>query len=342
MARFRTVDVRIWIDHKFGQLSDDGQLAFLFLLTHPDMTALGAMRGTWAGLAAERGWTLARWTRAIAPAVASGMVEVNAQAAYVGLPNFLRYNAPAGPNSVKIAWSSALDLIPECPERRRLAQRCLAYLERRSPGFRANLQTTLKVFQDAIRDAMRDGIEDGMSDGKSDASPIQEQEQELLRTTSLSLEKIKTKRSTSPTSSAHPIPGKRNRVLSVGASHQNPKRTGVSPFSPQDLVALWNRIVRTSEVRKLTEKRARKARRRLADHPDPGWWQAVFERVRDTPFLRAENPRGWRVTLDWLLANDTNAVKVSEGAYDGRVLGDAGASPDLTTYRDRPEGGGSA
>ena len=127
MARYRKIDSRMWNDEKVRTFSDDGKLSFLFLLTHPAMTAVGAMRATLPGLAAELSWPEKRFRTAIAPAIQLGMVEVNEVAAYVALPNFLRYNEPQGPNSVK-AWTTALEAIPECAEKARLLARCQRYL----------------------------------------------------------------------------------------------------------------------------------------------------------------------------------------------------------------------
>jgi hypothetical protein len=42
MGRYRKIDTRIWNDAKFRELSERGQLEFLFGLTHPNMTMLGA------------------------------------------------------------------------------------------------------------------------------------------------------------------------------------------------------------------------------------------------------------------------------------------------------------
>ncbi len=44
MGRYRKVETRIWNDATFRSLSDDGKLLFLFVLTHPSQTSLGAMR----------------------------------------------------------------------------------------------------------------------------------------------------------------------------------------------------------------------------------------------------------------------------------------------------------
>jgi hypothetical protein len=113
MAKYRKVDPRIWNDLKFRSLSDDGKLAFLFLLTHPQMTAIGAMRGTIPGLAAELGWSAAKSEKAFGEAFLKGMAKHDPNASFLWLPNFLKYNRPESPNVVK-AWVSALDLLPEC------------------------------------------------------------------------------------------------------------------------------------------------------------------------------------------------------------------------------------
>lgn len=64
MAKYRKVDPRIWNDGKFMDLSDSGKLALFFVLTHPNMTAVGAMRHTIPGLAAELGWTSEAFAKA--------------------------------------------------------------------------------------------------------------------------------------------------------------------------------------------------------------------------------------------------------------------------------------
>ena len=113
MARYRKIDPRIWNDAKFRELSDNGKLVFFMLLTHPNMTALGAMRATLAGLAEELGWDAKAFQEAFRDVLSKGMAEHDSKACLVALPNFLKYNPPESPNVVK-AWLSALDLLPEC------------------------------------------------------------------------------------------------------------------------------------------------------------------------------------------------------------------------------------
>jgi hypothetical protein len=114
MSRYCKVDPRIWNDQKFRKLNDQGKIAFFFLLTHPHMTAIGAMRAMIAGLAAELGWTTDAMQDAIRDAIRHGMVVA------------------------KKAWPAALELLPECPEKRDLAIRCKKVLQEIGPNFFAN------------------------------------------------------------------------------------------------------------------------------------------------------------------------------------------------------------
>src|SRR5581483_167066 len=138
MARYRKVDSRIWNDAKFRGLSNDGKLVFFLLLTHPHMTALGAMRATREGLAAEMGWQAEAFREAFLEVFQKGMVEYDEKACLMALPNFLKYNPPESPNVVK-AWSSALDLLPECELKGFVIQRCKAFLEGMGKAFREAL-----------------------------------------------------------------------------------------------------------------------------------------------------------------------------------------------------------
>ena len=164
--RYRKVSSAFWADERVRRFSDDGRLAFLYLLTHPAMTSIGAMRGTIAGLASELGWTRGRLERALTPAIEARMIEVNAPASYLALPNFLRHNAPESPNVCK-AWATALATLPECPQRLALVERCRTYLA--TGPFREAFEEALgKAFPEAFREHFRKGL----------PNPEQEQEQE--------------------------------------------------------------------------------------------------------------------------------------------------------------------
>lgn len=95
-------------------------------------------------------------------------------------------------------------------------------------------------------------------------------------------------------------------------------RPAIAGPSPDDLVRIWNenRGVLPA-VAKLTEKRRRAARARLADVPDLEVWGGIVRKLASCPFTRGENDRGWVADFDYFLRPET-IVKAAEGKYDRR------------------------
>ncbi len=113
MSKYRKIEARIWNDAKFNKLSDDAKLLFFFLLSHPHLTALGAMRATPSGLANELNWTEKAFREAFGELLQKHMVKASEKACFIWLPNFLKYNKPENPNVVK-SWDKWLEYLPEC------------------------------------------------------------------------------------------------------------------------------------------------------------------------------------------------------------------------------------
>jgi hypothetical protein len=136
MARYGKVSTQVWNDAKFRDLSDDAQLVWFMLLTHPWQTSVGAFRATLPGLAAEKGWSTGRFEAAFDEIRGAGMAEVDREASLVALPNFMRHNMPENPNVVK-GYAKALDLLPECSLRRAHVERSISAIrgsiEQRAP-----------------------------------------------------------------------------------------------------------------------------------------------------------------------------------------------------------------
>lgn len=146
MSRYRKVDPRIWNDAKFRALGNHAKLVFFMLLTHPNMTALGAMRATVAGLSEELGWPVDSFRKAFEEVLAQGLAEHSGEACFVALPNFIKYNPPESPNVIK-AWVGALDLLPECDLKSKCLQRAKLFTEGLTEGF-------VKAFREAFAQAM--------------------------------------------------------------------------------------------------------------------------------------------------------------------------------------------
>lgn len=145
MSRFRKIDPRIWNDEKFRLLSDHGKLVFFLLLTHPNMTSLGAMRATLPGLAEEIGWTAEGFREAFREGLQQGMIEHDGKAHLIALPAFLKYNSPESPNVIK-AWANSVDLLPECNLRTATISRLFDLAESKSQAFQ-------KAFREAFGEA---------------------------------------------------------------------------------------------------------------------------------------------------------------------------------------------
>jgi hypothetical protein len=141
MAHYRKIDIRIWLDQKFNTLSSDSQFVFLYLLTHPQLTALGAMRSTVPGLAAELDWPLERFEVAFEALCQQALVAVDKKACFVWAINFLKYNSPESPNVVK-SWGTCLAYLPECDLKHQLMHKTRLFLE-----------TLPSTFQEALPDS---------------------------------------------------------------------------------------------------------------------------------------------------------------------------------------------
>lgn len=90
-----------------------------------------------------------------------------------------------------------------------------------------------------------------------------------------------------------------------------------------EVVALWNEICGEGaglpKVVGLNDNRRQKIRCRLSEFSSSEGellekTRDLFRRVAGSDFLRGGN--GWTATFDWLFANPTNWVKVTEGNYD--------------------------
>jgi hypothetical protein len=79
-------------------------------------------------------------------------------------------------------------------------------------------------------------------------------------------------------------------------------------IKPIDLVNLWNESGCKPTVSELTDERRKKVGVRIRKRGDPAWWEQLFLKAKATN-------KPW-LTFDFLIANDTNAIKLLEGNYD--------------------------
>lgn len=166
MARYRKIDVRMWNDRKFRELSDNAKLVFILLLTHPDTTQIGTIRTRVSNLADELGWQRDAMSHAIQEVTLNGMIDADEKAGLMVINNFLKYNTPSSPNAFK-SWRELIDLMPECDLLDRHVASLKAFVDSLSTGMR-----------NAIPNDLMDAIKDAILRVNEQPSRIQEQEQE--------------------------------------------------------------------------------------------------------------------------------------------------------------------
>ena len=65
---------------------------------------------------------------------------------------------------------------------------------------------------------------------------------------------------------------------------------------------------------KLSDKRKAKLRARIDELGEDKIIEAI-DKIKESSFLQGENDRHWKIDFDWLIANDTNILKVLEDKY---------------------------
>lgn len=167
MARFRKIDPRIWNDAKFAGLSSEAKLLFLYLLTSPAMTILGALPIRASVVAEELGLDPKRYAIRYEELSQQGMVEYDDRGLF-WVKNYLKYNGPDNPKVV-ISWASALDLLPECSLLESVLEAARNHCLARGESF-------AKAFEDSIGNRYANGMAYGMPYKEKEKEKEQEQE----------------------------------------------------------------------------------------------------------------------------------------------------------------------
>lgn len=162
-------------------MDNTAKLVFLLLLTHPNMSMLGTLRGSKESLAYEIDVTPDAMAHAMTDVISHGMAYVD-DMGLIFIPNFLKYNAPTSPQSLT-NWDAIIESLPECELKTFVCQRIFKYAkEELSEKMRSKLSKEFweliknqsdscshDGMRDGIRDAIKDGINDGMRDGTTRA-----------------------------------------------------------------------------------------------------------------------------------------------------------------------------
>lgn len=107
---------------------------------------------------------------------------------------------------------------------------------------------------------------------------------------------------------------KERDILSLSRSVVDHWNTHTDPSQPYGL----------SPVLSVTRERAARLENRLAERLFAERWKEAIDIMAESDLFNGRGDRGWRASIDWLIANSTNYVKVLEGTYSsGKAKGGA-------------------
>ena len=92
MRDYGKIATRIWTDPKFLPLSKDAKLVFIYLIAGAETNAIGCFRCSPMNIAASEVCGLDEAQLAMTELTESGLVQYDASAKVVYIPNFLKYN----------------------------------------------------------------------------------------------------------------------------------------------------------------------------------------------------------------------------------------------------------
>lgn len=298
MARFRKIDPRIWNDAKFSSLSNEAKLLFIYLLTSPQMTVLGALPMRDTSVAAELGLDPIPYAIRYRELYDRGIAEYDERGLF-WVKNFLKYNSPDNPKVV-LSWTNAVDLLPECPLLGKILENAKSYCNQRGSAF-------ADAYANSIGDRYPYGMPNSMPNGIVNRMAYKETEKET--------EKDIYEHSAKPNASSS------SNIVSKIADLYN-------EIAPGHFIGL----------RSLTDKRKkairqfvvflRKQTKATEDDAILSEAKSYFLRASRCEFLCGKNDRGWRADFDFLV-NENKAVWVLEGKYDNKGSSETPAKENI-------------
>lgn len=300
MARYRTIDIRIWMDAKFMSLDEGSQLLFIYLLTCPQINQIGTIPMSPNVLAAYLNKPIETVSERLKNLSDMGLIRVD-NGNLIWICNFLKYNAPMNPNCAK-GLLAFFDEIPDCPLVDEVAESVVKACEIKGSDYLDAVFPALKKYLD--RKEKRNHSETVPKPYRNQEQE-QEQEQEYMN---LSDERFS---SDSP-------------ALALDGESDAPKRAPSVPL--QKIVDTYNSKLgsQLGMCRQLNKQRQGNLRQRWADisriveSRDPKevleGFAAFYDKIGRSNFLMGR-AADFKATFDWI-HNSTNFLKIYEGNYE--------------------------
>lgn len=86
----------------------------------------------------------------------------------------------------------------------------------------------------------------------------------------------------------------------------------------EELLNYWNSKNSLPSIIKLSKDRKDKLKARLSSRHFRDHWKVAIDKISKSSFCSGKGNTGWKASIDWFLANETNYVKALEGKYDDK------------------------
>jgi hypothetical protein len=287
VARYRKIDVRVWIDERFRELSrakPNSQTLWLYLLTNPDTVNVpGLYRAGEAAMAEALGWDLKGFRKAFAEISARGMAFADWEARVVWIPKAIMHNPPENPNVVK-SWAATWDEIPECGLKAKAWSEMKAFLEGKPFG-----EGFGKAFLEACPEPFPQPLPKGFGESGAGAGTGGER----AGAGSLSPNRsAKTDPSLPPRTSAAAEERERS-AQSASAGTGNGSEAELEPDDPTRatvgrVLERWAQRFPDLPIENANDRGElmHDLEARIREWPDLGEWEHAFDQLERQPFLR--------------------------------------------------------
>lgn len=99
---------------------------------------------------------------------------------------------------------------------------------------------------------------------------------------------------------------------------RNESGTGKKQAVSQDeFVSYWNEHKTLPAIKDFGPSRVKQLKARSKESAFAENWKAIIHKLSNSKFHTGNNDRGWKATVDWILKNDTNYMKILETPDNG-------------------------
>ena len=144
MARYKTVDIRIWMDEKFLSLDEGCQLLFIYLLTSQNTTPIGTLSIPNHVLSAWLQKDIETISKRLKILSRNGLIKVSS-VGLIWIRNYLKYNPPANPKVAR-GYCKYFDEMPECDLQSDVAKAVLSACKLKGNEYLEQVESDLKHY----------------------------------------------------------------------------------------------------------------------------------------------------------------------------------------------------